>query len=332
MVAEFMRVGMGQTGARATAQVQQDPFLIAVEGFAGSVVEDTLNHGGPGQAMGLVERIAYLNFPDLEGPPRLSMSLVDSTSLTELATYTMNLSAQGRCTVMTSWRTTCATRRTCRPRTRRPGTRSAQEEAAQKAAAAPPRHRRRRRAPPAPSPRPRRRPRSPPPETHARQQRPLRHYEQHMSLDDIEQAIDGARARFQAAGDEHARAAAADVAATVAAGKKPKATPPDELAGALHGVLTDLYALGRRTVDAELAAQGAHGPEQPVQVRTRGTAARSWLARRAAAAAREVMSAIIRAADRADMQGLDHAGMQHAAETAAGAALRAEAVCTPRQR
>lgn len=86
-ISEFMRLGHGQTGARATAQVQADPFLMSVEALT-ALVEQALNEQ-------LVKPLVAHNFADAVNPPRLQMSLVDSTSLTQLADYVMKLTQIG---------------------------------------------------------------------------------------------------------------------------------------------------------------------------------------------------------------------------------------------
>lgn len=86
-ISEFMRLGHGQVGARATAQVQADPFLMSVEALVG-IVENALNDQ-------LVRPFCAYNFGDSKGYPRLKMSLVDSTSLTTLADYVLKLSQVG---------------------------------------------------------------------------------------------------------------------------------------------------------------------------------------------------------------------------------------------
>lgn len=85
-ISEFMRLGHGQVGARATAQVQADPFLLSVEALVG-VVEAILNE--------LVQKFVAWNLPDADRPPKLQMSLVDSTSLTSLADYVLKLTQVG---------------------------------------------------------------------------------------------------------------------------------------------------------------------------------------------------------------------------------------------
>lgn len=86
-IAEFMRLGHGTSGARATAQVQADPFLMSIEALT-SIVERVVNEQ-------LVAPIVAYNFPDVKNPPRLQMSLVDSTSLSQLADYVLKLTQVG---------------------------------------------------------------------------------------------------------------------------------------------------------------------------------------------------------------------------------------------
>lgn len=87
-IAEFVRLGHNLTGgARATAQVQADPFLVSVEAIAG-LIEDVINEQ-------LVAPIIAYNRPNATEPPRLKMSLVDATSLTQLADFVMKLTQVG---------------------------------------------------------------------------------------------------------------------------------------------------------------------------------------------------------------------------------------------
>lgn len=82
-VSEFMRLGHGDTGARATAQVQANPFMDSVEALS-SVIERTGNST-------LVAKLVALNYGDVEHLPELRMSLVDSTSLTQLSDFVSKL-------------------------------------------------------------------------------------------------------------------------------------------------------------------------------------------------------------------------------------------------
>ena len=85
-LADFLELGHHQVGARATAQVQEDPFLTAVTALAGEIK-------GPGDR--LLERIAALNFPNLEGFPKFKFAISDAASLSEISTYAAALIAAG---------------------------------------------------------------------------------------------------------------------------------------------------------------------------------------------------------------------------------------------
>ncbi len=85
-ISEFMKLGQGESGARATAQVQADPFLASIEALAGRV-EEVLQR--------LVEMFVRYNFPGVERFPKIKMSKVDSTSLNQLADYVLKLTQVG---------------------------------------------------------------------------------------------------------------------------------------------------------------------------------------------------------------------------------------------
>ena len=86
VVGEFMRLGQKDVGARATADVQQDPFYAGVEAFA-SMIEGPLNEK--------VEQLIALNFDDAEGAPSLAMEEADATSLVELKEFVAGLAEKG---------------------------------------------------------------------------------------------------------------------------------------------------------------------------------------------------------------------------------------------
>jgi hypothetical protein len=86
-IAEFMRLGHGESGARATAQVQADPFLMSIEALV-TGIEASINEA-------LVLPFVAYNFPKATNAPRLKMSLVDSTSLSQLADFVLKLTQVG---------------------------------------------------------------------------------------------------------------------------------------------------------------------------------------------------------------------------------------------
>jgi hypothetical protein len=89
---EFMRQGMDKVGTNATADTQQDPFLKLCEAIVSMVVEEPWNDQ-------IIPRIVDLNidgYPDGGNRyPKLSCSLIDSTTLTELADYVKQLADAG---------------------------------------------------------------------------------------------------------------------------------------------------------------------------------------------------------------------------------------------
>lgn len=87
VIEEFMRLGQSSVGARATADVQQDPFYLYCEGLAQTCVADPINEQ-------LIPRLMGLNF-DTDRMPKLKPSLIDSTSLEQLSTYVAALATPG---------------------------------------------------------------------------------------------------------------------------------------------------------------------------------------------------------------------------------------------
>lgn len=86
-ISEFMKLGHGDSGARATAQVQADPFLLSIEALVG-LIEETLQRS-------LVVPFVDYNYPAGTKYPKIKMSKVDSTSLSQLADYVLKLTQVG---------------------------------------------------------------------------------------------------------------------------------------------------------------------------------------------------------------------------------------------
>ena len=80
---DFLELGHHQVGARATAEVQQDPFLTAINGCLLPPVIPVINR--------LVDRIRKLNWENAEGSPTLQLTLNDDASLSEISTYVQQL-------------------------------------------------------------------------------------------------------------------------------------------------------------------------------------------------------------------------------------------------
>lgn len=319
LIAEFMRLGQSGEGARATADVQQDPFYVAVEGFTSTIIEPPLQ--------ALAERIVRVNRGDRDGFPQVRMSLVDATSLSELADYVQKLSSAGALAAddpLEDYLRERGDLPPADPQAREMRKQQAEEDRQLQADAM----RAKARGGAAGDEQDGTQQASTAPGTpdggrslFARQDRPARHWEQQMSLDAIEDALNEARDRFAKAGADAARQHARQVAAAVAAGRAPSVKAPQELVAALEQVLTDLYTLGRVTVRDELARQGARLPDSYA----RGKVAR-MIARRAAAAARAVAAAVARRVEQVDLQhdGAGEADLQAAGEQTAAATLRAE--------
>lgn len=88
MVEEFMRLGQAGVGARATAEIQDDPFMAYVMALADLVIADAVNAT-------IVPRFVALNFPDADGLPRLRPSLFDATPLDQLAQFIAQITTAG---------------------------------------------------------------------------------------------------------------------------------------------------------------------------------------------------------------------------------------------
>lgn len=327
-IAEFMRLGQGSqsVGARATADVQQNPFLSAVESLA-SEVESALQP--------LVNRITALNF-DVDEPPRLCMSLVDSTSLTELAEYAQKLATAGALhpdNDLEDWFRDRADLPPADPeareerKTQAEETRQHEAEAAKAALQQPPQPK-----PGDPNPRPQPEP-SPPPkpkdepedQPDAGERREMRWWEELMALDEIEASIDSARERFEAAAGGDARRVAGEMASAILAGRTVQPKPDAELQKAVYGELARLYRTGRATVIDELEAQRPGAGDRSAAADAESEA-RKRLLNRAKLASAAVGNRIWQAISHSVLnRPRDKAAAQAAGEAEAAAALRGEA-------
>lgn len=83
-MAEFMRLGHGGGGSRAVGQVQVDPHLQSIEAITSTIIEPQIKWG-------MVLPLVAYNFPNIENLPTVKMSLVDSTSLQQLADFVQKL-------------------------------------------------------------------------------------------------------------------------------------------------------------------------------------------------------------------------------------------------
>lgn len=305
---EFMRLGQEKVGARATADVQQDPFLAFCEALASVVVEDTVNEQ-------LVPEFVALNF-STDRLPRVSCSLIDSMSVTELATAAQALTGAGLLHPDNPTEDYIRERidfPAADPKARDKREAEAEEMAkvqkdalAAKGAA---------------------QGKDEPDDTKLtlrRQDRPLRAWEQTMSLDRIESVLDDARDHLVDAGRPAAMRLASTYAQQVARGKKPRLGKADpDLTDAIRGELDHLYVTGRETVREEL-----HRQRQDAMAFAEGEAdvPPEELRVRAELAAENVEAAVLREIVRRSLATKDQAALQAAGEAAARGALREEAL------
>lgn len=239
VIEEFMRLGQQGEGARATADVQQDPFLSFGEVLAGLLIEDPWNEQ-------MIPKLVDLNF-NVEKYPRLSVSLIDSTSLGELASFAQTLSSAGLLhgdDKLEDYFRDRADLPAADPdeRARRKEQEDVQAQREQETHEA---------ALQDPTADPRQE-KNPSKRMTLRADRPLKAWEARISLDRIESAIDTARDRFVDAVREPARL----LAASLAAADNPTDPGIDTgLLDAVHRALRALYDLGYQTVVEELDAQ-----------------------------------------------------------------------------
>lgn len=361
-LAEFMRLGQGQgaVGARATAEEQSNPFEALIEAFV-SIFETELNES-------LLARAVALNFSDVEGAPKLKMSLADGTSLSELASTVGQLVTAGLLTPDHDLEDYLRERGDLPPadpeeRAKRDAEKEMMREATAKgikegtvgsdgkpvpgqSGLKPPSgggsSGRKPLDKPGEKPKERRTEKEKTverfeeeagfyqhvindegellPATFARQDRPLRTFEEHMDLDRIEAAIDGARERFEQAAGEKVREIAQEVARGELTAKAQKAAE-GEVADLLATELSSLYATGRQTVLAELERQQG----SPVSSTLATEDAPETLTRRARLAARAIVARIVQIVERLALREPSEAALQVAAEREGAGALRAEA-------
>lgn len=338
ILAEFMRLGQQGEGARATADVQQNPFLALCEGFVKLLVEAPLNKQ-------YVPRRVGMNYSTTR-MPKVTCSLIDSTTLSELGTYVATLADKGAIRVEPTLEAHLrdladlpeADEAAIKEKEKADQERQdavMQQTADLKAAAAPPGQQGKPVAPggkpsapagkaPAKAPAKKLDAHDDEPIALSRADRPLRPWEQSMSLDRIEATIEDAQARMERAAGDEARALAVGMARGI------KTANSSALQAAVEGVLRDLFVTGRATVAEELERQrrgemgwmldAGDGPSDvpPAEQRT--------LRARAKAIADAVRANVTAAVAGAALQrGASDATVQGAAETAGMAALRSQA-------
>jgi hypothetical protein len=343
-LADFLELGHHQVGARATAQVQEDPFLTAVEALGGEIKH-------PGNE--LLARIAYLNVPGIKGPPTFKMSISDVASLSEIAGYVQQLVAAGAMEADPELEDYLRERADLPAansefRDEKEELRKAGQQGALAAAEETPQEKAERserergegpdglpmKTPQKQLPEGEKRKPDAPPARETKAGKTLdvgdgKWWESMLSQGKLVEALDGARDEMQRAATPAAVRLSRSMAQRGKAGRKLTLEPPQELVDALQSELTRLYKVGEETVGEELAKQrlalgaqlaspGAAGPAASLLARAR---------KRARIAAQNVAAQVARAVERQVAAGVtDAAVLQRGAEEAATGALRAEAV------
>ena len=363
-LADFLELGHHQVGARATAQVQEDPFLTAVTALATEIK-------APGDE--LVRRVALLNVPGIEGVPRLKFALSDAASLTEISTFAAGLIAAGAMTVDPELEDYFRERADFPPanpevRAKTEEKIKRQEEAENKALLAPP-----------PEPvnpntgetakergmpgnngggSPRKQPgvtggvKTPNGSPPKKMEGPVagdllpdevvggeppegqgKWWEKMLSQGKLVQALDGARDEIQRAATPSVVALARVQAQRGHSGRNLAPQPPDALVRALTAHMHQMQAVGHETVEDEIQAQRQKAGVPSPGDTHRKTAAATALAgllvaakRRGNIAATTVTGEVNRAIERGALQGLTVGDLQRAGEKAGSEALRKEAV------
>lgn len=331
LLAEFMRLGQGSApgGARATADVQQNPFLQAAEAVSGEI-ESVVNDQ-------LVARMVGLNF-EVEEPPRLTMSLVDSTTLEQLAGYVAKLVEKGVLhpdNDLEDFLRDRADLPVADPETRKDREERAKvaAEALQKGGERPEKGVTPTNSPsdaPVPSTVPETpenkgadKDDDPIPEP-PKWGRELKDWEALMSLEEIDHALSQAQEQIQKACGTAALTYAAQSADAALDGRKKQPKPARDLTDQFTAELQRLYRTGQATVEDELDRQREYPLSAPAVSLADKESMRN-LGNRAALAADSIFGRIWQQAVRAALIGSDRAEVQRLSEREAMAALKAEA-------
>ena len=330
LLAEFMRLGQGSApgGARATADVQQNPFLQAAEAVS-SEVEAVVNDQ-------LVARMVALNF-EVENPPRLTMSLVDSTTLEQLAVFVSSLVEKGVLTPdndLEDFLRDRADLPSVDPEARKQKEEMAKAgaEALQKAGEGEPRSENE----PVP-PKTEQGNKEPEPskdkddtaggDTSTAEPpkwgRDLKDWEALMSLDEIDGAIRQAQDRIKQACGTAALVYASKAADAALDGRKNQPKPAKDLTDQFTAELQRLYRTGQATVEDELDRQREYPLGAPA-VSLADAGSMKGLNQRSQLAADSIFTRIWQQAVRAALMGSDKATVQQLSEREALAALKAE--------
>jgi hypothetical protein len=318
-LADFLELGHHQVGARATAEVQDDPFLTAVSAMGTEIKQ-------PGD--GLLARIAFANDKTLKGAPKWKMSITDTSSLSELAEYVAKLVEKGAMEPDPELEDYLRERAdlpaaNSEVRDEKAAQRKAGQQAALAAASETPAEKAAKATAIAADPGA-----APTPATKQLDAGDPKWWEDMLSQGRLVEALDGARDEMQKAATPAAVKLARAMAERGKAGRRLSLTPPQELVEALQGEMTRLYEIGHSTVTDELAAQRrALGTQLADPAKGSTASFLTRVRRRARVGAQNVVSQVARAVERATTNGVkDALALQRTAEEAAISTLRVEAV------
>ena len=338
VLGDFMSLGHHQVGARATAEVQEDPFLTVVTSLIETVVLAPINR--------LIQRVVKANWPAAKGAPKLQIAVADTASLSEIATFIQLLVSVNALQVdpeMEDWLRERAQMPVANGILRRFGFEAqverlkAQVVGAQQA-----------QQPPEPgqvegtqeqadgqsgNDQPANFNGKPPAKTLDDGQVDPKWFEKLLAKDQLGDALKGAKQRLLDATQGPVSTAATMIAVQAQNGQSAKPEPTPELVAAFESAFTQLYHVGYDTAAHELSRQHAHLKTggrvtlmSPSDV-AKGAGARLARAKeRAHIAARAVVQAVVNATDRARSGGastLD--GLQTVAQRAATGQLQVEA-------
>lgn len=332
MVEEFMRLGQSGVGARATADVQADPFLAFLQAIASMVIEDTVNTQ-------VIPRLVALNFPQSDGLPRLRCAIIDQTALGELASYVKQLSDAGALHPDPPLEEYLRDRADLPPvdpdaQAEREDAAQAAREALTRSPAQPPAEGdgAPQQPPQAAQPPPQPQPQQPPPGRSAqlslavdpRTLPSLHHVQvQRVAADHLGSVLDGARGDVEqeagAAVDRLAQHLAEDP------NQDQPAQPPADLVAGARSALRRAYDAGARSVRAELARSAARRTPPPQQLDAPPPEEAARLTALAEVIAGRVLSATWAAIKRAAQLGITGQQLVQVGQQAGLAAARAEA-------
>lgn len=261
---DFMQLGHHAVGARATAEVQEDPFLTAVDALS-SMIIPPLDR--------LVERIVELNWASATGAPTFTLSLHDSTSLSELQTFVSGLVASGAMQVDPELEDFLRDQADLPPanadiRQQKQDAQQAGFDAAKEAPAAPdpanpaaptgqqPAGQNVKQPVPTPAA-PGVKPQAPPTATGKQLEQPptVKWWESLLSQDRLREALDGARDHIEQSCSQPVLTVARQMAYQASNGATVDGTPPAALVDSLTQHYESMYHLGAETVTAELHKQ-----------------------------------------------------------------------------